>query len=297
VESIRARNRKRLRVLDHEALARFSDDYIKRVFDPGEKFWLPKFIKLLIAQRNAMQDHVDRWEKLHEKAMVVVAKATVNAGQFLLDISGEMERLTELYSELLGVQLASDYDKLKEELPVSKWPAVARVQWNVTDHTIHQYVAVRRAELQQITTTTMEKARDKINDATDEAIRDGLTVQQTARKIKDAIADAIEIRQHQARTIARTEVGSISSKARYGMFKNVGVEYHEWVTANDEKVRDTHDAVNGKVRRIGEEFGKTGLAFPLDPEGDAAEVINCRCVTIAVPGDKDDEDDEDNTND
>lgn len=294
IEAIRARNKKLSRKLTPEALARFSDDYIKRVLEPGEKYWLPKFIKLLISQRNAMQDNVDKWEKSNDKSMVIVAKATAHAGQFLLDIHGEIERLTELYSELVGIQLNADYDKLKEELPLSQWPKAARVSWNVTDHTIHEFVSERRTELHNITTTTLNKARDKINDAVDSAIRDGLTVPQTARKIKDAIADAIDIRQHHARTIARTEVGSISSKARNAMFRDVGVEYHEWTTANDEKVRDTHAGINGEVVKIGEKFGTTGLAFPLDPDGSAEEIINCRCATIAVPGPGAGETDEDN---
>lgn len=53
-----------------------------------------------------------------------------------------------------------------------------------------------------------------------------------------------------------------------------------WHTARDRRVRDTHWAMNGDQVRMGQAF-VTGsgarLRYPGDPNGPAAEVINCRC--------------------
>jgi hypothetical protein len=59
-----------------------------------------------------------------------------------------------------------------------------------------------------------------------------------------------------------------------------------WFTMGDDKVRDTHAAVNGQSRVVtqkrggGEGLFRVGgsmLRYPRDPSGSAAEVIGCRC--------------------
>lgn len=53
-----------------------------------------------------------------------------------------------------------------------------------------------------------------------------------------------------------------------------------WRSARDERVRDTHEQMDGQERAYGEDFlspsGAT-LAYPGDPDAPASEVINCRC--------------------
>lgn len=55
----------------------------------------------------------------------------------------------------------------------------------------------------------------------------------------------------------------------------------EWVTADDARVRDTHDGMNGQMRLVGEPFTSDGgipLRYPGDENAPAAETIQCRCV-------------------
>lgn len=53
-----------------------------------------------------------------------------------------------------------------------------------------------------------------------------------------------------------------------------------WRTAHDDRVRETHRAMDGQVRKAGVPF-TTGsgahLRYPGDPNGPAEETINCRC--------------------
>jgi uncharacterized protein with gpF-like domain len=51
-------------------------------------------------------------------------------------------------------------------------------------------------------------------------------------------------------------------------------------------VRQTHLIADGQVRRIDEPFvvGSARLMYPGDESGPPEEVINCHCVTIALPG-------------
>ena len=85
-----------------------------------------------------------------------------------------------------------------------------------------------------------------------------------------------------ARTIARTEVGGLTNQTRHEAFKETGVHKHEWTTAGDEVVRESHVKLNGETVALGKEFGDSGLKFPGDPEGEPGEIINCRCVAVAA---------------
>jgi uncharacterized protein with gpF-like domain len=53
-----------------------------------------------------------------------------------------------------------------------------------------------------------------------------------------------------------------------------------WLTAKDEKVRDSHSRENGNIVEVGKRFPVTNLRYPGDPKGRAEEIVNCRCVAI-----------------
>lgn len=54
-----------------------------------------------------------------------------------------------------------------------------------------------------------------------------------------------------------------------------------WMATLDDRTRDSHVELDGEEREIDEEF-TNGLMFPGDPEGEPAEVYNCRCRMIHV---------------
>lgn len=53
----------------------------------------------------------------------------------------------------------------------------------------------------------------------------------------------------------------------------------QWDATMDKKTRASHARVDGEIREIDEPFSN-GLMFPGDPNGSAAEVINCRCTAL-----------------
>lgn len=93
---------------------------------------------------------------------------------------------------------------------------------------------------------------------------------------------------YRAETIARTEaMASLHQSQEEAMKQAVesGVIQQStvtfvWHTARDERVRDSHRAMEGQTRAWGRPF-ETGngarLRYPGDPMGPAAEVIQCRC--------------------
>ena len=84
---------------------------------------------------------------------------------------------------------------------------------------------------------------------------------------------------NRARTIARTETGIAQATASHQTYVENKVTHKQW-RAMLVNTRKTHQQANGQKKRINEPFlvGGSALMHPLDPGGDPAEIINCRCV-------------------
>lgn len=53
----------------------------------------------------------------------------------------------------------------------------------------------------------------------------------------------------------------------------------KWIATFDSRTRNSHASMHGEVVDMDEEFSN-GLMFPADPDGDPAEVYNCRCTMV-----------------
>lgn len=125
-----------------------------------------------------------------------------------------------------------------------------------------------------ITQTTVDKLRATIT----EGVRDG----ETSQQLTDRIRDVFQVRRHEAERIARTEVSRSYNFTTNEAWKQSGlVESTSWLTAHDDAVRSSHAAIDGQERGLGEPFDN-GLLYPGDPDGDADEVINCRCTALPL---------------
>jgi HK97 family phage portal protein len=109
------------------------------------------------------------------------------------------------------------------------------------------------------------------------AVKNGLPPTQLAQGIKDAGAFSPE----RALRIARTTSGAATSIGQYTAGKAAGATHKVWLTSNDEAVRSEHDKRANEVVEIDSRFSALfpgpGPLYPLDPEIDAGDRINCRC--------------------
>ena len=80
----------------------------------------------------------------------------------------------------------------------------------------------------------------------------------------------------EARRIARTEIHNSHNQGVMRIYNEVGVEYTQWIAADDDRTRDSHAEINGEIIAMGETYSN-GLAYPGDTSGDIEEWINCRC--------------------
>ncbi len=88
---------------------------------------------------------------------------------------------------------------------------------------------------------------------------------------------------YNAMRITRTEAHRISQQAAYDALKkakdNGADVVKQWDATLDKRTRPSHARVDGEIRELDEPFSN-GLMKPGDPNGRAAEVINCRCQLL-----------------
>jgi len=139
---------------------------------------------------------------------------------------------------------------------------------------------------------TFEARQNKINGAAETAwneikqtLQEGMDAGESNAKLANRIRETFDgISKERAKTIANTEVAAAYGVGRQEAMKGNGVKYKEWLTAGDDKVRAMHVRANGQQVPIDEPFEVDGekLMHPGDPDGKAENVINCRCVAIAI---------------
>jgi hypothetical protein len=93
---------------------------------------------------------------------------------------------------------------------------------------------------------------------------------------------------YQAKRLVRTEATNAANSATIASAQTVfeGKDLiKRWHTIMDGRERDSHNAVNGKeVSNTGKfSVGGQFLKWPGDPEGEASNVINCRCGVSVFP--------------
>src|SRR4029077_4434864 len=77
--------------------------------------------------------------------------------------------------------------------------------------------------------------------------------------------------------IARTETTSAANAAALDGFRAGGAPYKGWLSVQDDRVRESHQDLDGEVVALDDAFSN-GLDHPGDPDGPPDEVCNCRCT-------------------
>jgi hypothetical protein len=125
-----------------------------------------------------------------------------------------------------------------------------------------------------------ETSRDRIMGQVLKGMEEGEALPQITERVKETYGSFVRSR---ADLIARQESGVIASQIQQDVLRTLDIPLEEliqtWGTARDNRVRDSHDELEGAQRFVGEEF-KPGLKFPRDPDGEAEEVIGCRCFLL-----------------
>ena len=80
----------------------------------------------------------------------------------------------------------------------------------------------------------------------------------------------------EAKRIARTEIHNAHNNAVMKTYDVLGVEYTQWIAADDDRTRESHIEVDREIIPMGGTYSN-GLSYPGDTSGPIEEWINCRC--------------------
>ena len=108
--------------------------------------------------------------------------------------------------------------------------------------------------------------------------REGLGQAAISKMINDKAA---AIGRARGAVIARTESHSAGNYGATKAAEDTGLPMRkEWISAQGERTREDHAAVDGQIRPLDAPFdvGGEALMYPGDPSGSAGTVINCRCA-------------------
>lgn len=144
-----------------------------------------------------------------------------------------------------------------------------------TDHGIaKKFLIERENKLKDVP----QDIYDRVKAALEAGTNAGETEKQLAGRVATELGD---YETGNAQTIARTETASAYGTASQDAIEQAGFKFKSWLTADDGRVRTSHQMCEDQGPIPLEDSFSNGLDFPGDPEGEADEVINCRCVLQA----------------
>lgn len=125
----------------------------------------------------------------------------------------------------------------------------------------------------------VDMLKRKITAQVSRGIAAGLSYNQMAQQL----SGHTKIGYNNAARIARTEGHRIQQQstmdACYAARERGANIVKQWDSTLDSSTRESHKHVDGEIRELDERFSN-GLMYPGDPSGNAAEVINCRCIML-----------------
>ena len=252
-------------VLSAEEKLAISDDFIAKVMDVGEQPLAHAVRNFFNKQRNRNLDLVDYWAKVKSNAIPKLS-------DFQLDKKKENVTLREMFKPQYEEQAkwAKGYALMMIERGKS-------VSVDSTDEDIQNFITQRLLFIAEVNNTTFDGVEEKLGDIIAASIKAGDTRLETATKIREGLAEVYGNRISQSKTIARTETGTISNTVQYITAENQGMELKQWLSARDEKVRETHQMDNDMPPIPFNAKFLNGMDHPHDINGGASECINCRC--------------------
>lgn len=126
-------------------------------------------------------------------------------------------------------------------------------------------------------TSIAETTRAQIITALVRGQNEGLGVAGIGRFIRDLVPS---LSTYRSNLIARTETHGAANYGANAAAVETGLTLQkEWVSAADERTRESHRLADGQIVGMDDAFDVGGslLMYPGDPSGPADEIINCRC--------------------
>lgn len=212
---------------------------------------VPLAVAEIAANRAMVRDIEPSWfDRLLAMSTRLVASAEGMVNRILgLESQRHTERFMETAKQALGVDLT----------------AVVR-QEDLADYL--RAAATRNAALiKGLSDDTVKRVQETVT----KAVING----RSAADLRSELTRQFRIEDSRARLIARDQIAKLNSDLNRIRHQQAGVTEYTWRTSADERVRERHRRLEGKVYRYGE---PTGAEQGLPP----GQPIRCRCIAQAI---------------
>ena len=108
-----------------------------------------------------------------------------------------------------------------------------------------------------------------------QAVYDNSIAGNSVATLRKALADGFGIADRRAKLIARDQIAKLNSELNRKRQMQAGVTSYTWTTSHDERVRERHRKLDGKVYKWGE---ATGAEQGLPP----GQPVACRCLARGI---------------
>lgn len=243
---------------------------LKRVYEQASKDCADK-----IAALSAREELQNTQSIIYQKQYQQALKKQIDA---ILDIlqTEEFATIAEYLSKSYEDGFISAIYSLQEQgiplvFPIDQSAVVKAIQ---TDSKISTNLYTRLGE-------DIKTLKTSIRSEVSRGIAAGLSYNEVAAKIAKGMNTPFRKAYNNAIRISRTEGNRVANQsamdACYKAREKGANVAKRWCAYLDSRTRESHAMIDGEIRELDEKFSN-GLMFPLDPNGKASEVINCRCA-------------------
>ena len=125
--------------------------------------------------------------------------------------------------------------------------------------------------------TASERTMNRIDSDINKILSDGYREGKGINSVRNDITKRFDqLSSWEATRIARTEIHNAHNMGTMDIYREMGVEYTQWIAAHDARTRTSHLDVDREIIPMGGTYSN-GLRYPGDTTGPIEEWINCRC--------------------
>lgn len=233
------------------------------------------------------------WKSKLQPILPIIGRCNKAVKNYMFDVE---QKILKAYAKALPAWVTKDEQNDFEDIddffnderlraalqgPLDDAMRVALRDYDYPTDDTKAILARRMNNIKGINDTARAAVKEKLKGVLEDALKYGWNERERAEAVFAAIRDSMKANKTRARTIARTEVHGAFSEGLWQGTKIAAPKKIMWISSRDERVRDSHADLDGMKVSPGERF-PNGLEYPMDPAGDAGEVINCRCTYIDI---------------
>ena len=209
-----------------------------------------RFEDMLGERMEELGDLADEAARAREDAVRADASGGRRAREIINEVWARFGRQVDIETEAQTIagDIAEQVERedrrmLRRQLERGLGVSAEAVDGLLSTGRIMEFVDGFVAENTDLITNVPQRVKDDVSQATTRAMQDGLT----RRELSAEIRERVGMGRNRARLIARDQTGKLKGQLNRARQKSLGIDEYRRRTASDERVRESHDELDGQV--------------------------------------------------